>query len=215
MEYLLGLTLVYIVFAGALISPGPDLLITMRNALGYSARAGIFTALGIATGLIIHMSYCIAGIGLLISQSIFLFNLIKWAGAGYLIYIGIHALRSKGMDTEELKAETITKDMHGKTKSDRKAFVNGFVTNILNPKATMFFLALFSQMLDPDLPLELAIAFCALCTLTAFSWFSTVSLVMAAKTVRQVYVSASKWIDRVFGSFFIALGLKLVLATTH
>jgi len=215
MEHLLGLALVYIVFIGALMSPGPDLLITMRNALGYSARAGIFTALGIAAGLVIHMSYCIAGIGLLISQSLFLFNLIKWVGAGYLIYIGIHAVRSKGTDPAKLKAETITKDLQNKTKSDRKAFVNGFVTNIFNPKATMFFLALFSQMLDPELPLELTISFCTLCILTAFSWFSTVSLVMAAKTVRQAYARASKWIDRIFGGFFIALGLKLALIKMH
>ncbi len=209
-HYLLGLTLVYIVFIGALMSPGPDLLITMRNALGYSARAGVYTAAGIAAALIIHMSYCIAGIGLLISQSILLFNLIKWIGAAYLIYIGVHALRSKGSD---LKAETLTQDLQAKTKSDWQAFVNGFVTNVLNPKATMFFLALFSQMIDPDIPLSLMISFCAVCIVTAFLWFSAVSMVMAVPPVRRAYARASKWIDRVFGGFFVALGLKLALSS--
>lgn len=208
MEHFLGLALVYIVFLGALMSPGPDLLITMRNALGYSVRAGVFTALGIATALIIHMSYCVAGIGLLISQSILLFNLIKWVGAGYLIFIGVQALRSKGT---ELKSEEVTKDLQYKTKSDRQAFTNGFVTNVFNPKATMFFLALFSQMLDPDLSLSLTMAFCLLCIFTAATWFSLVSFVMAAKPARRAYERASKWIDRVFGGFFIGLGLKLAL----
>ncbi|MCB9990938.1 MAG: LysE family transporter [Rhodospirillales bacterium] len=209
MDQILGLLLVYAVFIGALASPGPDLLITMRNALGYSARAGVFTALGIAVALIIHMSYCVAGIGLVISQSIILFNLIKWLGAAYLIYIGVHALRSKGAS---LKAEEITGDLKTKVKTDKAAFISGFITNLFNPKATMFFLALFSQMIDPALPLSITVAFCAACIVTAFTWFSAVSFVLSVPVARRGYARASKWIDRVFGAFFVALGVKLAFA---
>ena len=90
--------------------------------------------------------------------------------------------------------------------------MNGFVTNVFNPKATMFFLALFSQMLDPSLPLSLAVAFCGLCIATAFIWFSAVSFVLASPPARRAYGRASQWIDRVFGGFFIGLAVKLALS---
>lgn len=207
-EFLPELAFVYVVFLGALMSPGPDLLITLRNALGYSTRAGIMSALGIATGNIIHLTYSVAGIGLLITQNAVLFNLVKWAGAGYLVYIGIAALRSQGMD---LSRDAVTQNLRGAHKSDRQAFANGFVTNVFNPKATMFFLALFSQMIDPRMPFSLLLGFCVLCMLTAFSWFSLVSVIMGVPPVRRAYSKASKWIDRVFGGVFIALAAKLAL----
>jgi RhtB (resistance to homoserine/threonine) family protein len=208
MEHLLGLGLAYLAFIGAVMAPGPDLLITMRNALGYSARAGIFTALGIGCALSIHITYCIAGIGLVISQSILLFNLIKWAGAAYLIYVGIHALRSKGTD---LSKKEVTKDLSATTKSDRTAFMNGFITNLFNPKATLLFLALFSQMIDPSIPLQYIVIFGAICMITSFLWFSGVSIIMGIQKIRRAYATASQNIDRVFGAIFIALGVKIAL----
>ncbi|HEY8192018.1 MAG TPA: LysE family transporter, partial [Alphaproteobacteria bacterium] len=191
---------------GALVSPGPDFLIVLRNALGYSARAGIYTAAGIAAGLLVHMAYCIAGIGLVISQSIVLFNIIKWVGAGYLVYVGIGALRSKGAGLQDMAMNDAAP-----VKSGRQAFFNGVVTNVFNPKATLFFLALFTQMIGPGTPFAdqaiLATAF----VLTAFLWFSLVAAVMGIPRIRAGYARASKWIDRVFGAFFIALGAKLML----
>jgi RhtB (resistance to homoserine/threonine) family protein len=213
LDLLFGLGLAYLVFIGAMISPGPDFLIVMRNALGYSVRAGILTSIGIAFGLVFHMIYCVAGLGLLISQSIVLFNIIKWAGAFYLIFIGISSVRSKGKDLASFKKENLTKDLSSNVKSDRQAFMNGFITNLFNPKATMFFLALFSQMISPETPVEYQIGFFVLCIFTAAIWFSLVSLVMGIKEIRLFYARTSKWIDRVFGGFFIALGAKLAFSS--
>lgn len=206
MESWAGIALVYTVFLGAMMSPGPDFLIVLRNSLGFSARAGIYTAAGIAAGLVIHVGYCVAGIGLLISQSILLFNLIKWLGAAYLIYMGVRALRSPGVALAD------TADASGAGKTARQAFANGFVVNLFNPKATMFFLALFSQMIDPATPVAVQAAFGAGCIATAFVWFSAVAMVMGIGRVRQGYARASRWIDRIFGAFFIGLGAKLALA---
>lgn len=208
MDHFLAFSLVYLVFLGALVSPGPDFLIVLRNALGYSARAGVFTAAGIAAGLLVHMTYCIAGIGLLISQSVMLFNLIKWAGAGYLVYVGIGALRSRGT---ELKSHDLTAGLTASVKTDGRAFINGAVTNIFNPKATLFFLALFTQMIDPATPLAEQVVLAAVFVVTSFVWFSLVSIVMGIPAIRRGYARASKWIDRMFGAFFIALGAKLAL----
>ena len=202
----LGLMLVYVVFLGALMSPGPDFLIVLRNTLGQSARTGVFTALGIACANSVHMTYCLAGIGLLIAHSIVLFDAIKWIGALYLVYVGYHALRSQGMALDDAGAAA-----PAARKSDAQAFVSGFVTNVFNPKATLFFLALFTQMIDPAMPLAVKLAFCGVCMVTAFTWFSLVAFVMGVPPVRAAYVRASKGIDRVFGGFFIALGAKLAL----
>ncbi len=215
MEYIAGLILVYIVFMGAMVSPGPDFLMTVRNALGFSARAGVFTAAGIAMGCLVHMTYSIAGLGLLISQSVLAYNVVKWIGAGYLIYMGWHALRSKGMNPEDMKRDHLTDGTTGRIKSDGKAFMNGLWANLLNPKATLFFVALFSQMISPDIPVALLAVFCLFCGLTIFAWFSGVSFVMAIPAIRRGYARSSKWIDRTFGAFFVALGMKLALSKAH
>jgi RhtB (resistance to homoserine/threonine) family protein len=203
------LFLAYLVFLGALASPGPDFLIVLRNALGYSARAGVFTAAGIAAALTVHFAYCIAGIGLLITQSVLLFNAIKWMGAAYLVYIGIDALRSKGTTVETMG---VPASSAAAIMTDMRAFKNGFITNLFNPKATMFFLALFSQMIDPAMDKGILVLFCAFCMATAFIWFSLVATIMGVPAIRQGYAKASLWLDRVFGAFFIGLGAKLAFA---
>lgn len=204
-----NLLLTYIIYLGALASPGPDLLITLRNSLGYSTRAGIMTAAGIATALVIHFSYCIAGIGLLIAQSEPLLDAIKWIGAGYLVLVGLIALRSEGAS---LRKDDLTAELSRPKKSDRQAFINGFITNLFNPKATLFFLALFSQIVASGVSTTLIISLSAVCLATAFSWFSLVSVIMGARAVRQAYSRASIWIDRVFGLFFITIALWLAFS---
>jgi RhtB (resistance to homoserine/threonine) family protein len=206
MHGFLGWILVYTVFVGALMSPGPDFLIVLRNSLGQSARAGVFTALGIAAANIVHMGYCLAGIGLLIAHSIILFNIIKWIGAAYLVYVGWLSLRSQGMTLDRMGAASGLPQ-----KTDGQAFFSGLMTCLFNPKATLFFLALFTQMVDPSMPLAVRLTFCAVCLVTVFSWFSLVAIVMGVPRVRAAYARASRGIDRLFGGFFIALGAKLAL----
>ncbi len=199
---------------GAMVSPGPDFLIVLRNALEHGRRAGIYTAVGIATGLAVHMAYCIAGIALVISRSIMLFNIIKWVGAAYLVYVGWQALRSRGMDIDAMKRRIGTGGAPDMAMlSSRKAYGMGFFTNIFNPKATLFFLALWTQVIGPSsMPVaHQAILACGVIMMGA-SWFSLVTLVMTMPAVRAQYARASKWVDRVTGGLFIALGLKLAVA---
>ncbi len=204
MTSLWPVVIAYAAFVMAMVSPGPDFFMILRNTLGHSLRAGIFSAAGIAIGLSVHIAYTFAGIGLLISKSIMLFNIVKWVGAAYLIYIGVSALRSKGIDVKVL---AIKKSEAGK--SDGRAFLSGFVTEVTNPKATLFFVSLFSQMVGPSTPPALQVALALACMITAFVWFALVALVMGVGPVREAYRRASKWIDRTLGGFFIALGAKL------
>src|SRR3990167_10850400 len=92
----------------AVISPGPDFAIVTRNALRHSQNTGIMTALGIATGTLIHVSYCILGLAIIISKSLLIFNIIKYIGASYLIYLGVKGLFEKRSSTEIPAEENIT-----------------------------------------------------------------------------------------------------------
>ncbi|NEQ26008.1 MAG: LysE family transporter, partial [Microcoleus sp. SIO2G3] len=78
-----------------IIGPGPNFVMTVRNSLSHSRRAGVLTALGLALGDLIHVGFWLIGLGVLISRSILLFNTLKWLGAAYLIYIGIQAFRAR------------------------------------------------------------------------------------------------------------------------
>lgn len=158
----------------AVMSPGPDFAMVSRNSLIYSRKIAIYTALGIALGISIHVAYCILGLGLVISQSILLFNLIKYVGAGYLIYIGYKSIRSKPVDTTEAAVERATVDI-----SKSHAVWGGFLTNVLNPKATLFFLALFTQVMDPNTPKSIQLLYGIEMMIITFVWFAFIALLFS------------------------------------
>jgi len=187
----------------AMASPGPDFLITVRNALGVGRASGVVTAIGVGAGIFVHVAYSVLGIAVLISQSVVLFNIIKYLGAAYLIWVGIGALRSKGWDVNSVeKAEN-------KQKTHLKSFVEGFVTNALNPKAALFFLALFAQFIRPETPLSWQLSYGVSIAVMVTVWFSIVAIVFTHASVRQKMSSVSMWVDRITGGLFIALGLKI------
>lgn len=210
MDFLIQWFMVFLLVLVAAISPGPDFVITVRNSLAYSRKTGLLTALGLALGICIHVTYCIAGVAALIAHSILLFNIIKYIGAGYLVYVGIKALRSHGLTAQ--KNETI------ETRPDiswKKALASGFVVNILNPKATMFYFALFTQVLGPETPLAHQLIYGITCIVTVSGWFAIVALILTDERIRNIFLSFSKWIDRVCGGAMIAFGIKLAFTKTH
>lgn len=193
------------VFSLAVISPGPDFVVAVRNALQYGRSAGFWTALGFGCGVAIHATYTLVGIAALIAKSILIFSIIKFAGAGYLLYVGIKALRSTGFSGDIQQEET-----HQHI-SRLKAFRSGFITNLLNPKATLFFLALFTQIVSPETPHAIQALFGFTCCVMVTLWFTAVSLFLTTPAIRNRFLKISKWIDRTCGVVFIALGLKLAL----
>lgn len=198
---------VVVVHLLAVISPGPDFAIITRNSLVYSRRAGIFTSVGLALGIGVHVSYCLLGIGLVISRSIVLFSTIKWIGAAYLIYIGYKSLRAKPQQVEEAAIAATTE-----TISDSKAIRIGFLTNVLNPKATLFFLALFTQVIDPATPSWVQLVYGLEMIAMTFVWFSFVSLVFSNPLLKRKIQGMQHYIERVTGAVLIALGIKVALS---
>jgi RhtB (resistance to homoserine/threonine) family protein len=189
----------------AAISPGPDFVMAVRNSLNYSRRTGIFTGIGIGLGLAVHIIYCAAGIGYIISKSIIIFSVIKYLGAGYLIYIGICSIlakKSKLEINEERKAEDITR---------LQAVKIGFLTNVLNPKATMFFLGLFTFVIGPETPAYVVVIISLMMILTAITWFTIVAIFFTQKRIQDSFIRFEGVINKTFGALLIFLGMKIAL----
>ena len=194
------------VFTIALASPGPDFVIAVRNSIQQSRRIGIITAFGFAAGVSVHVTYCLMGLATVIAQSIILFNILKFIGAGYLFYVGISALRSQGFSMDESPDMATAPRM-----TALQAFRSGFITNLFNPKATLFFMALFTQILSPQIPVWTSVVYGITCVAVTALWFTIVATVLTTPVVRAQFLKCSKWIDRVCGGVLIALGIRLAL----
>ena len=192
----------------AVMSPGPDFAIVTRNSLMYSRKVGIYTSLGIALGIMIHVGYSLLGIGFIISKSIVLFSIIKFIGAGYLIYIGYKSIRAKApVDTSE-ESKPVREDI-----TQWQSLKTGFYTNALNPKATMFFLALFTQVIDPATPKWLQFSYGIEMMIITFVWFALVSLLFSNPLLKRKISKFQHHIERATGVVLLALGIKVALAS--
>ncbi len=195
----------------AVMSPGPDFVVVSKNSLSYSRRIGIYTALGVALGIGVHVGYSLLGVGLLISRSILLFNVIKIFGAVYLLYLGYKMIRSKPTVDKEV-TETVEK----KDKTNFTPFAaikNGFLVNVLNPKATLFFLALFTQVIDPVTPGFVKLIYGIEMIVMTFVWFTIISFLFSHKTLKQKISKVQHVVDKFTGVVLIALGLKVFISS--
>lgn len=191
----------------AVASPGPDFAIVVRESVAFGRRAGIFTALGVGAGIFVHVAYSLLGIGLIVSQSIVLFNALKWLAAAYLLYIGIKALRAKPADPA--RAEL---GLEQAARSPRAAFATGFVTNGLNPKATLFFLSLFTVVINPHTPLTVQAGYGIYLALATALWFCLVAMLFSQPRVRAGFTRLGHWFDRLMGAVLVGLGIKLAFS---
>lgn len=190
----------------AVISPGPDFAMVTRNSLMLTRRAGVLTALGIGLGVTVHVSYTLLGIGLLISRSLWLFHSIKLVGAVYLVYLGIKMLRAQ---PAQQQAQATAASL-----SDWDALRTGFLTNVLNPKTTIFIVSLFMQAVRPDTPLPIQIGYGAFIALAHMAWFSLVALCFSADTVRARLLAARRRIDQTFGCLLVGFGALLAISSS-
>lgn len=194
----------------AVMSPGPDFAMVMRNSLVYSRRNGILAAVGLGLGILLHVTYSLLGIGLIISQSIVLFNTIKLLGAAYLIYVGVKSLLANNKSNNDDNAVTSkTEDLN-----PFAAIRLGFLTNALNPKATLFFLALFTQVINPSTPLSIKVLYGAEMSIATFVWFACVATILTHHRVNNLFDNIRHHVERAFGAILVALGIKVALGTS-
>ena len=188
----------------AVASPGPDFAVVVRESVTHGRRAGMFTAFGVGTAIFVHVGYSLLGIGIIVSQSIVLFNALKWLAAAYLLYIGIKALRAKPADPAAVAAS-----LPVGVRTARGAFTSGFVTNGLNPKATLFFLSLFTVVINPHTPLSIQAGYGVYLAVATGLWFCMVAMLFSHQRVRTGFARMGHWFDRTMGAVLVALGVKL------
>lgn len=191
----------------ALASPGPDFAIIVKQSLSQPRRIVLWTALGVALGILVHVAYSLLGLGLIISQSIVLFSIIKFLGAAYLIYIGWKSIRAKAPAHDDVQSRRSASAM-----SILKALRVGFLCNALNPKVTLFFLALFTQVVDPSTSIAVQLLYGLFMSVQTFLWFSMLGSVLTLHPIRSSLDVIHLWAERVMGAVLIALGIKVALS---
>lgn len=189
-----------------MISPGPDFFLVMKNSLSYPRKYAMMSCFGVVMAVLTHMSYCVAGIAVIIQTTPWLFTILRYVGATYLIWLGIKALLAKAGGSTYLGRRTFTQVI-----SYKKAFMQGYLCNLLNPKATLFFLAIFTQVLAIDSTLfdKLFVAF--IIWIEAVIWWPCVVIVFQSEIVQRRYFKIQCIVDKLLGVILIALGIKVAL----
>ena len=192
----------------AVASPGPDFAVVVRQSITHGRNTALWTSLGIGSGILIHVSYSLLGLGLLISRSLVVFSVMKMLCALYLIYLGISAVRTRPMQ----KSDIPVVDKPVIRPGAWQAFRTGFFTNGLNPKATLFFLSLFTVIIDPATPLGIQAGYGLYMALATALWFSGLSFFFGHHAVRRLFYRIGHWFDRLTGVVLIGLGLQFAFS---
>ena len=194
------------------ISPGPDLIYILSKTIAQGRKIGIISSLGIWSGALVHVFAAALGLSAILATSAVAFSLVKYIGAAYLVFLGIQALRSKGMSFEM----PVTTDRIEVTAW--KAFRQGALVDILNPKVAIFFMAFLPQFIRPELghnSIQIIILG-ALVILVAIPVEFLVVLTAAQTTgFFRKKRKLSVWLDRILGSVLIGLGIRLALIENH
>lgn len=189
----------------AVASPGPDFAMVLRQSITHGTKTAVQTSCGLGVGILLHVSYSIVGIGVIISQSIVAFSVMKYLGAAYLCYIGVKAIRTRPANMDFLSTVEINQPSAG------KAFLTGLLTNGFNPKATLFFLSLFTVVIDHSTPLTVQAVYGVYMALATAAWFSLLSLMFGCPSVRRLFQRSGHWFERIMGASLLALGIKLAV----
>lgn len=206
MPYLHEFIMLTIIHLLAVMSPGPDFAIVLRQSISFGRKSAIITSLGIGAGISVHVLYTLLGVGILISQSAALMTAAKILGAAYITYLAINLLRSKAIPNQ---SSSIALDNN--KKHQKKAFMVGFMTNVLNPKATLFFLAIFTTVVSASTPLMVQSFYGLWIIITTAAWFCLVSFLFSQQAIRQQFLNHGYWFDRLMGVILLLFAGKLLI----
>ncbi len=200
------------------IMPGPDSLLIMTRSATQGWRAGSAATLGIGAGTMVHVLAAALGLSALLSTSAAAFTVVKWIGAAYIVYMGIGMLRAKLRDADNAGSAAAAAPRSAEASRPlawRKIFLQGFLTNVLNPKVALFFLAFVPQFIAAD-STNKPLAFIILGAIFNFNgmlYCHGLALFTAfASTRLNIKPRVSLWLNRTMGGLFLALGVRLALS---
>ncbi len=197
---------IVIAHALAVASPGPDFALVLRQSLAHGRRVAVWASIGIGSGIAIHVGYCSLGLGLLLKDSPVALNIAKYLGAAYLAWVGAQALRAKPREGDMDLSEGDAAPANG------AAWLQGFIVNVLNPKAALFFVSLYALRVSPHTPPLFKLGYGVWLVLATMAWFCLVSVLFTQTEVRRRFLRHGHWIDRALGVVFLAFAAALVLA---
>ncbi|PTO83573.1 LysE family translocator [Vibrio splendidus] len=195
----------------ALMSPGPDFALVVQNATRHGRQTGLYIALGLSCGILLHSLLSLTGISYLVHQQPTLFAIIQLAGGSYLLYLGYGALKATWqiIQNHDDDADTVNANDLILT-NKRQAFSKGFATNILNPKALVFFISLMSSLVPADMSLSgKGFALIILFGLSLF-WFSLLAWMLSTKALQKKLNEATVYIDGLCGVVFSLIGVSIL-----
>jgi len=209
MDLLQGLLLITSIHLLAAASPGPDFVLVSQQTITHGKKAGFMCSIGIALGLSVHIIYSAFGLATIIANSVSMLWAIKILGACYLFYIGIKGLRAMpNADNNTTQATT-------KYYSAKKSILTGFLCNALNPKAPIYFVALFTVVLSPNMALYQIAIYGVWMMVIQLSWFSLVVVLLSRPKINAKFKKMGHWIDRILGIAMIALGIKIIMTKVN
>ena len=195
----------------ALMSPGPDFALVVQNATRHGRQTGLYIALGLSCGILLHSLLSLTGISYLVHQQPTLFAIIQLAGGSYLLYLGYGALKATWqiIQNHDDDADTVNANDLILT-NKRQAFSKGFATNILTPKALLFFISLMSSLVPADMSLSgKGFALIILFGLSLF-WFSLLAWMLSTKALQKKLSEATVYIDGLCGVVFSLIGVSIL-----
>ncbi|BDW98135.1 lysine transporter LysE [Thalassospira tepidiphila] len=205
----------------AVISPGPDFAMVTRIALARGRRAGVLCAIGIGTGVSVHLGYTLIGLGVVFARNIWVLSALRYLGAAYLIWLGLSALwpdirRLLGRTDHSKRASNVThsdqpdQNQTSSAQNSGSAFWIGFACNALNPKTMLFIVSLFSQVISPDTAIIQEVAYGVYIAACHMIWFALVATALTLPSVQARIAAIKSWIERGIGICLAGLGVKLL-----
>ncbi|MEQ5775824.1 LysE family translocator [Thalassospira sp. NFXS8] len=209
----------------AVISPGPDFAMVTRIAIARGRKAGILCAIGIGSGISVHIAYTMIGLGVIFAHNIWVLNTIRILGASYLIWLGISAflpdiwqrlklrlgIRSaKAALSNSKSTNTLITPNAPETRKNASSFWAGFICNALNPKAMLFIVSLFSQVISADTSAAMQLGYGVFIALCHMVWFAIVAAALTLPAIQAKIAKARVWIERGVGVCLAGLGIKIL-----
>ncbi len=194
------------------IMPGPDSLLIMTRSATQGWRAGSAAALGIGTGTFVHIFAAALGLSAILATSAAAFTVVKLVGAAYILYLAVGMLLSKRSDSAAAQPLTVA------PLPLRRIYAQGILTNVLNPKVALFFLAFVPQFIDANAPHKAAafLILGAIFNINGMLWCHALALFTAQARARlKLNPAVAQWLNRATGGLFVWLGVKLALAKQH
>ncbi|MBY8232449.1 LysE family translocator [Vibrio fluvialis] len=193
----------------ALMSPGPDVALVVQNATRYGRQTGVYIALGLSFGILLHSLLSLTGVSYLLHQQPLLFALLQLCGGSYLLYLGSGALRATLANWSQAPGELSSKP-ELLLSNKRQAFSRGFMTNILNPKALVFFVSLMSTLVPAGMSLGgKSLALLILWSLSLL-WFAALAWMLSTQRLQRKLQAASRYIDLLCGAIFTLIGVIIL-----